>query len=1161
MATAKFVLTSVALVLIDLLRSGSGFNVSPQPNYVFREPSLTTYVDKVRSSYFGYSLNLRPAGVVVGAPRAQSDLPAQRKVNETGAIYRCRFSDGHCAPYYFDRLGNTQQEQSDFAYNSEKKDFQMLGGSMDGHGADGDRLVVCAPKMISELTEYYLLHGLCYVVDGTEGDAPKDIRKIVPLRAKEKQLHKDALGQYYYYMYGEQGISVHVTDDGEEILIGAPGVFNWRGTVVRYRRRVTDDAGGLSRRDSPPGNRRPTNRHKRQIVSYVSDVPNPYFNRVKDDSYFGYAVSSGRFLGPDQKLLYVASAPQSNDQVGEVFIFEILNADSAFVETQLRMHFTFPGQQQGEYFGYSLLAEDFNGDGFPDLAIGAPLHSRTGDYESGAVYVHWNEGQLNFQLQTKLTSSYDLGGRFGTSLAKIGDINMDGYNDIAVGAPFEGNGVVYIFLGSVDGLQSKASQRLTAPTNELAWPGNAMFGHAISRGTDIDRNGYNDLAIGSPNAETVYVYRTYPVVRIEAEVSSTKRELSLEDTSFELSVCLSASFTAGLQYPVQLGYSLSVDAQLGRVTLLGSGSKYNNTVTLRDATEQCQPVRAALKATAASIYRPIVMELTYHLLAEPPTEAAASAFCTHCALLDPTLPAHVIRKISFKTGCQGEVCVSDLRLSARWLDIAGGDAGYVLGSTKKASIEFTVHNAGENAYLPQLNVTLTPTRLTLAKLTSECRQTVTSDGVNVLCDLNNGLPLKASYTSKYTLILDMTKLEAATAAEIRAEALSSSEESVPGDNFHETVLPLKEFSDIEIVGKSSVPEVHLEKQRGMVAVEYELQLHNNGPSVFRNLAFTLDVPLVYHKPSSGQTFKIINFNDIVVTGYYSYKTLDYTWTQNDTVLLPNPIVHSTIEPSPVVNVEDLHRQPSDFVLMSGAGGGLYGGWTGENSSPHEQDTISFHRRRRRDVSDSTHTSSNFNRYTNQLSRQSVHPASRLSSVIDASTLGLPGNRTLLFSCIEDEDSVAECARLNIAVDLFRPTNVPIVITLAFQIDLDAIDEAFLEREDIFALLMLGDIQRDEPDGAARFQLSRSNPFTVVYRYSDTSTPVWVYIVSAVGGLLVLVAITYGLYRLGFFKRATKEEMEKHQRESARLNEPEPSSSRVDSETEPESNKTLPNESM
>lgn len=50
---------------------------------------------------------------------------------------------------------------------------------------------------------------------------------------------------------------------------------------------------------------------------YVSEVAAPL--SLSNDSYFGYAVTSGTFLAsqPD-KILYVASAPQANNQQGQV---------------------------------------------------------------------------------------------------------------------------------------------------------------------------------------------------------------------------------------------------------------------------------------------------------------------------------------------------------------------------------------------------------------------------------------------------------------------------------------------------------------------------------------------------------------------------------------------------------------------------------------------------------------------------------------------------------------------------------------------------------------------------------------------------------------------------------------------------------------------------
>ena len=48
--------------------------------------------------------------------------------------------------------------------------------------------------------------------------------------------------------------------------------------------------------------------------------------------------------------------------------------------------------------------------------------------------------------------------RFGFALTSLGDLNKDGFEDIAVGAPYEDGGVVYVYLGSKNGLGDNPSQ-------------------------------------------------------------------------------------------------------------------------------------------------------------------------------------------------------------------------------------------------------------------------------------------------------------------------------------------------------------------------------------------------------------------------------------------------------------------------------------------------------------------------------------------------------------------------------------------------------------------------------------------------------------------------------------------------------------------------------
>ena len=68
----------------------------------------------------------------------------------------------------------------------------------------------------------------------------------------------------------------------------------------------------------------------------------------------------------------------------------------------------------------------------------------------------FTDQQLNGLSQTLAGAPGE--SRFGSSMTSLGDLNHDGYSDVAVGAPYEGLGVVYIFLGGRDGLSAKPSQ-------------------------------------------------------------------------------------------------------------------------------------------------------------------------------------------------------------------------------------------------------------------------------------------------------------------------------------------------------------------------------------------------------------------------------------------------------------------------------------------------------------------------------------------------------------------------------------------------------------------------------------------------------------------------------------------------------------------------------
>ena len=155
--------------------------------------------------------------------------------------------------------------------------------------------------------------------------------------------------------------------------------------------------------------------------------------------------------------------------------------------------YNFLGTEGGTYMGWSVAGlGDLDGDGIPEIAIGTPYASVGGNIGVGNVAVRSGAtGELLY-----LFEGGQVGDFLGWSVAAIGDLDGDGVSDVLLGAP----------NASPAGLaQAGVIEARSGATGELLYriegvePA-AYFGRTLASVGDIDGDGIDDFVVGAPAA-------------------------------------------------------------------------------------------------------------------------------------------------------------------------------------------------------------------------------------------------------------------------------------------------------------------------------------------------------------------------------------------------------------------------------------------------------------------------------------------------------------------------------------------------------------------------------------------------------------------------------------------------------------------------------------
>jgi hypothetical protein len=264
-------------------------------------------------------------------------------------------------------------------------------------------------------------------------------------------------------------------------------------------------------------------------------------------------------------------------------------------KTDPHVHDWLSGDLPGDGFGTSVAAAgDVNGDGWQDFIVGSPYTDLRGP-SSGSARLYLGGPNMGAESSVLLIGEekYDL---FGTSVAGIGDINGDGYDDIAVGAPTDfnmvtfdtisglspsGKGRVYVYLGAAI---------MDATPDVVLSPDQVGFGRCVSSAGDLNNDGYKDFLVTAPYARydgtPVFAFRGFVYVYFGRSIPLNRQDLRIKCPRSDMFAVFGriatgiGDFDADGYDDIAASYQSSDGIQIRGINLMKGGASVDSSIDM-----------------------------------------------------------------------------------------------------------------------------------------------------------------------------------------------------------------------------------------------------------------------------------------------------------------------------------------------------------------------------------------------------------------------------------------------------------------------------------------------------------------------------------------------------------------------------------------------------
>ncbi|KAG7322874.1 hypothetical protein KOW79_014220 [Hemibagrus wyckioides] len=482
----------------------------------------------------------------------------------------------------------------------------------------------------------------------------------------------------------QSGFSAHTSRAG--VMLGAVGAYDWNGTVV-------------------------TQSGNRFVVPKHNTFHNPLTERYQGMAgYVGYDVQSAY---TPSGVLYITGAPRYN-HTGRVIVYR-MNGTNVTVTQNIE------GQQIGSYFGSVLQTLDVDKDSYTDLLlVGAPMFMGPERDEQGQVYVYKlnKDGKFEHEMTlrpvnqtcctphshsscTSFNKNEPCGARFGTAIAAVRDLNLDGFNDIVIGSPLENDhrGAVYIYHGKDDTIQEKYVQRIAAGGD-----GEKMkfFGQSIHGIMDLNDDGIIDVTIGGIGGAALYWSRD--VAELYGDLKFNIKKINMQQPTCQIhgkdTVCVKTQVC--FKYNVKseketnpetaIHYTLTLDSlrAIARARFNGTDDrKIQKNVIIRD--NLC-PEHTFYMSEKLDFRDPLMVSLDFGLVD-----------VDKGPVLDGNLPTSQNKTLALVDCGNEEKCVANLQLNAT----ANVTRLLIKAYQEKFHVSINIKNSGDNAYNTKVTLSTT----------------------------------------------------------------------------------------------------------------------------------------------------------------------------------------------------------------------------------------------------------------------------------------------------------------------------------------------------------------------------------------------------------------------------------------------------------------------